>query len=123
MPCLRELNFGIWDGKAVDEVRQIYPDSWQAWSADFVNYRIPGGENLLDVRLRVLPVIAEMVRQHYDEEVLVVAHGGVNRIILLDAMNAPLSSFYNINQSYCCHNIIDYYEDGNAVVQLLNESL
>jgi len=52
----------------------------------------------------------------------VVGHGGVNRVILLDALGAPPSSMFRIEQDYGCLNIIDYYEDGNPVVKLLNGS-
>ena len=41
------------------------------------------------------------------------------RVILLDAIGAPLSALFNIEQTYCCLNIIDYFPD-LAVVRLLN---
>jgi broad specificity phosphatase PhoE len=43
--------------------------------ADLVNYRVPGGENLLDVEARVMPVINEVVDRHQGQEVLVIGHG------------------------------------------------
>jgi len=117
---LRELNIGIWEGLAWEEITQRWPDEWQARMADLVNYRVPQGENLLDVEARVMPVLAEIVEQHKGQEVLVVGHGGINRIILLNAIGAPLAGMFNIEQNFGCHNIIDYYTDGNATVKLLN---
>ena len=67
-----------------------------------------------------MPVIDGIVARHRGEEVLVVGHGGVNRVILLNAIGAPLSALFNIEQHYACLNIIDYYADGKAVVKLLN---
>ena len=81
---------------------------------------MPGGENLLDVAARVMPVINEVVERHHGQEVLVVGHGGVNRIVLLNAIGAPLAGMFNIEQNYGCLNIIDYYEDGRATVKLMN---
>jgi alpha-ribazole phosphatase/probable phosphoglycerate mutase len=49
-----------------------------------------------------------------------VAHGGVNRIILLDAIGAALEQAFSIEQDYGCLNIIDYLDDGLSVVRLLN---
>lgn len=118
--ALRELNIGIWEGMTWGEIIAKYPEMWQARLNDLVNYRVPQGENLVDVNSRVMPVIQEMVERHRGEEVLVVAHGGVNRIILLNAIGAPLSAMFNIEQKYCAFNIIDYYADGKTVVQLLN---
>jgi alpha-ribazole phosphatase len=120
---LRELNIGDWEGLTWDEITTRWPDEWKARLADMVNYRVPGGENLLDLEARVMPVIREIIEQHQGEEILVVGHGGVNRIILLNAIGAPLKTVFNIEQNFCCHNIIDYYSDGLATVKLLNEQL
>lgn len=117
---LRELNIGAWEGKTWVELQALYPQQWQARLADIVNYRVPQGESLVDLADRVRPVIARIVAAHPNQEVAVVAHGGTNRVILLDAIGAPLSCLFAIEQSYGCLNIIDYYADGNAVVQLLN---
>jgi len=117
---LRELNIGIWEGLTWDEITQRWPQEWQARMADLVNYRAPGGENLLDVEARVMPVLSEIMEKHRGQEVLVVGHGGVNRIILLNAIGAPLAGMFNIEQNYGCYNIIDYYADGLATVKLLN---
>lgn len=120
LPELRELNIGIWEGLSWDEITQRWPEEWQARLADLVNYRVPQGENLLDLQARVMPVIDGIVERHRGDEVLVVGHGGVNRVILLNAMGAPLTSMFAIEQNFGCHNIIDYYADGNATVKLLN---
>jgi broad specificity phosphatase PhoE len=117
---LRELNIGVWEGMTWTAIQERYPDQWQARLADLVHYRMPEGENLLDLQSRLLPAINGIVAEHRGEEVLVVAHGGANRVILLDAIGAPLSSLFAIEQSYACLNIIDYYEDGNRVVKLVN---
>jgi broad specificity phosphatase PhoE len=117
---LRELNIGIWEGLAWHEITLRWPQEWQARMADLVNYRAPGGENLLDVEARVMPVLTEILERHRGQEVLVVGHGGVNRIILLNAIGAPLAGMFNIEQNYGCYNIIDYYADGLATVKLLN---
>ena len=89
-PELRELHIGDWEGKTWQELQATCPKEWQARLDDLVNYRVPRGENLLDVQARVMPVIKEILETHRGGEILVVAHGGVNRIILLNAIGAPL---------------------------------
>jgi alpha-ribazole phosphatase len=119
-PSLRELNIGIWEGMTWDGIQREWPLEWEARLADIVGYRVPGGENLLDLNARIMPVIDRIVKSHPGENVLVVAHGGANRVILLNAIGAPLSALFNIEQNYCCYNIIDYFAYGNRVVKLLN---
>jgi alpha-ribazole phosphatase len=117
---LRELNIGIWEGMVWNEIQENWPDEWRARLADLVHYRVPQGENLLDVESRVMPVIQEIVERHNGQELLVVGHGGVNRVVLLNAIGAPLAGMFNIEQTYGCYNIIDYYADGKVTVKLLN---
>jgi alpha-ribazole phosphatase/probable phosphoglycerate mutase len=119
-PALRELHIGDWEGKTWQELQATYPEQWQARLDDIVHYRVPGGESLLDMAERVRPVIRELVAAHSGEDLFVVGHGGVNRVILLDAIGAPLDRLFHSEQAYGCLNIIDYFADGNAVVQLLN---
>ena len=88
---LRELNIGSWEGKTWAELQAGHPAEWQARLADIVNYRVPRGENLLDLQERIMPAVNRIVARHCGEEVLVVAHGGANRVILLNAIGAPLS--------------------------------
>lgn len=117
---LRELHIGEWEGKTWQQLQEQYPREWQARLDDIVHYRVPGGESLLDMAERVRGALRKIVADHPGEEVLVVGHGGVNRVILLDAIGAPLERLFHIEQGYGCVNVIDYYHDGNAVVQLLN---
>ncbi len=118
--CLRELNIGIWEGMTWAEIQGKWPAEWQERLKDIVHYRVPQGESLLDLEARIMPAIGRIVAEYRGEEVLVVAHGGANRVILLNAIGAPLSALFNIEQNYCCLNIIDYYADGATVVKLLN---
>lgn len=117
---LRELNIGIWEGMTWKQIIADYPREWQARLDDIVNYRVPEGENLLDLAVRAVPTLHAIVRAHRGENVLLVGHGGMNRVLLLDAIGAPLTALFNIEQKYACLNIIDYYADGKTVVSLVN---
>ena len=117
---LRELHLGEWEGRAWDELKQTFPGQWQARLADIVNYRVPGGETIAELNERAIPAVRAIVAAHRGEEVLVVGHGALNRVILLEAIGAPLERVFRLEQHYGCLNIIDYYADGRTVVSLLN---
>lgn len=119
-PDLREIHAGDWQGMTWDSILKKHPKLWKKRLKDLVNIPFPNGENLLEVAQRVRPVIQELAEKHQGEEIVIVAHGGVNRIILLDAIGAPLDSLFSIEQDFGCLNSIDYYDDGNSVVRLLN---
>lgn len=117
---LRELHIGDWEGKTWAELQSAYPREWQARLDDLVNYQVPGGESLLQMAQRVRSALCEILEDYGDGNVIVVGHGGVNRVILLDAIGAPLERMFHIEQSYGCLNIIDYFADSYCTVQLLN---
>ena len=120
LSALRELHIGDWEGRTWQELQELYPEQWQARLNDLVHYRVPGGESLADMAQRVRPAVQNILASHREEDVALVGHGGVNRVILLDAIGAPLTQMFAIEQDYGCLNIIDYNSDGTAVVRLLN---
>ena len=118
--ALRELHIGEWEGRTWAELQETCSDDWQARLKDLVNFQVPGGESLLDAANRIRPVLARLLDRHRGGDIALVAHGGVNRIILLDAIGAPLQQAFSIEQDYGCLNIIDYFDEGHALVRLLN---
>lgn len=117
---LRELDIGEWEGMTWDDLQEEHPHDWQARLLDLVNFQVPGGESLQDAADRIRPTLQKIIAEHPARDVALVAHGGTNRIILLDAIGAPLERAFAIEQDYGCLNIIDYFADGSAVVKLLN---
>lgn len=117
---LRELNYGRWDGKKLDDIKRLYPKELKARYDDIVNYRIQGGETLIELNNRILQVIKDIINKHKGESIAVVSHGGVNRIILLWALNIDLKNFHRIQQNYAALNIVNFYDNGNAIVELMN---
>ena len=53
-------------------------------------------------------------------KLLVVAHGGVNRVLLTHAFGSGLAGFGSLEQDPGCINIIDVEPDGRLLVRLVN---
>ncbi len=117
---LRERSVGKWEGLTVEEIKDRFHAEYSAWRADLLNYRPEGGENVIDVQNRVLPVFKRLVASHPDQEIAMVLHGGVNRVILADILGMHPLNLFRIEQSFSALNIIDYSDDGTPVVKLLN---
>jgi phosphoserine phosphatase len=78
MEELRELSLGDWEGCTVDEVRGQEGDPYRAWLLAPHDCPPPNGEPLDAVYRRVQIAVDRIVATHRDEDdVLVVAHGGV----------------------------------------------
>jgi alpha-ribazole phosphatase len=119
IPEFREVHFGAWEGLSFAEIAERYPADLQARFRDLTSFRIPGGESLLDVSTRVLPRLKDLINRHHEEAFIIVAHAGVNRVILSEALGLPLDHLFRLDQNYGCLNIIDYFPD-MAVVRLIN---
>lgn len=121
-PALRELDINLWEGLNADQVEERFPGAFDAWREQGADYRIPGGERIRDLVERVLPALREILISHRGGRVVLVVHGGVNRVILADAMGVDFNHLYSIEQDYGCLNIVDYFSD-YAVVKLVNGRL
>ncbi|MEW6659479.1 MAG: alpha-ribazole phosphatase [Thermodesulfobacteriota bacterium] len=118
-PEFREVHFGLWEGLSFGEIMEQFPGELESRFKDLSHFRIPGGESLADVRARALPALKLLIEEHYEKAFLIVAHAGVNRVILSEALGLSLQHLFRLDQNYGCLNIIDYFPD-LAVVRLVN---
>lgn len=115
VPGLEELGVGLWEGRTFHEIRAAFPELYQKRGEDPERYQIPGGEPLqacLDRVSRVLRTLLERTAGDF----AVVAHAGVNRLLLCNMLGLPLREFLTIPQPCGCINLIRA-EDGCFSVQ------
>ena len=119
---LREINLGVWEGLTLEEIEESFPEDLVKRSEDIKDFRIINGESFSDVKERVIPKLKDIIEGNVSKRILVIAHGGVNRIIIADALGLDINNIPRLEQNYACLNIIDYYKSG-PVVRLINETL
>lgn len=117
---LRELSLGRWEGLTREEATGKFPEEADFRFRDLATTKVKGGESLVDLRNRVIPAISDIIGAHRGQGVCVIAHGGVNRVVLCEAMGLQLENFFRIEQDYGCLNLIDYFHDDVKVVKLVN---
>jgi len=79
-PALREISFGLWEGKTYTQIMEEDEERAVMWYADPLTVSPPDGETLLAFGERVdrwLASIKEACRA--DDTILLVSHGGVIR--------------------------------------------
>ncbi len=92
---LRELGYGDWEGLTADDIQRDFPDAWHRWHVQQQwTDTIPGGESWADVEIRMARALAEILAADPGSEstVAVVGHGGSLRVLILRALNLPLSA-------------------------------
>jgi probable phosphoglycerate mutase len=117
LAALREIRLGDWENRTFEEIRQAYPAQWQARGRDPEGFRPAGGESFGDLRRRVTPVVYAMLAAD-SGPLLVVAHAGVNRVILCDILGISLRRMFLLAQDHGCLNLIQAQPTGPRVKTL-----
>jgi broad specificity phosphatase PhoE len=73
-PRLDEIDQGSWEGLRRDEIALRHPTELAAWQHHPIDLRLPGGETLDEVRLRVRDALDDMMMLHEGKVVCLVAH-------------------------------------------------
>ena len=96
---LRETHLGDWQGLTHQQVDAAAPGARQAWRDD-ATWAPAGGESRVDVAVRGVPVIAELVAgqpewgaDEPDRPVVVVAHGGLIAALTAALLGLPVGNW------------------------------
>jgi broad specificity phosphatase PhoE len=104
---LRELDMGEWENRLLDDLAVEDGERLQAWWDAPHTVRPPGGESLVEMQERAVRAFWDLVGAHRGRAIALVAHGGVNKTILLALLGAPLASYWRIRQSNACINLVE----------------
>ncbi|MEV4179582.1 bifunctional RNase H/acid phosphatase [Nonomuraea sp. NPDC049709] len=118
---LREADFGAWEGHTFTEVQRRWPAELAAWLAD-PEAAPPGGESFATTARRVQAAREELVERYEGKTVLAVSHVTPIKLLLRDALLAPLESLYRMHLDLACLSLVEYYADGPAVVKSFNDT-
>jgi len=119
---LRELAFGDWEGLSISEVNRKYPEKLKERLENIELFQVEDGESFFQLKDRVIPKFEQILTAHPSDNIVILCHGGVIRIILSHILKISIKNIFCINQPYASVNIIQYYEEGNPVVDLMGGS-
>ncbi len=115
---LREIDQGEWEGRFIGDIEKTDGATLRAWSQTPDVVRMPGGETLAEVQARAMSALTRLAARHPGDTIAVVAHGGVNKTLLLAVLGAPLASYWRIRQHNACFNILEFDGDTARVITL-----
>lgn len=95
-PRLKEIGFGAWEGKTVDELEAAEPGCLWRFYNDPLNQTPPGAETLAAFRDRIVAAWDDLLVQHAGKHLLLVGHAGMMRMILRNVLQMPLESMFRI---------------------------
>jgi phosphoserine phosphatase len=121
LDVLNDIDYGAWQFRRYDEMREANPEIFAAWFATPHLVRFPNGDSLQDLVARTADALRFVLARHADETVVLVGHDSVNRALLLQLLDQPLSLYWRVIQDPCCINEIDVI-GGHVRVHRINET-
>lgn len=119
---IREINHGHWEGLSRNEVKERFPEEYEAWEEDPFIFAPADGESGITVLARALPVIRELVVNHRDGNIVVVSHKATLRLIISSLLGFDVRGFRDrLDQAPACLNILDFKDPVRARLMLFND--
>lgn len=123
---LLEIDLPLWENRKKEDVKTLFPEEYRLWheQPDQLKMMVATAEG----EQEHYPVLAlyeqakafwqDILSKHSGETVLIVAHNGINRCLLLSALSIEPSRYQTIQQSNCCINVLNFSGGLGEAVQL-----
>ena len=120
-PDLREINFGDWEGRTFDRIRELYPKELETWTTRPQDYDIPRGESLMDVAARCTAFIERAKARYERQTVLAVTHSVPSKLLVAISIGLPVENIHSLRMDNASLTIIDFYPD-RPIMRLFNDT-
>lgn len=118
---LREMHFGIFEGKTYDELMAEHRDTYVSWMENVLSAVPPQGESCTALWHRVSAAVKKISQIHRKDTVALVTHGGPLCVMLCDAWGYPRERFWDVGLKRAGFIVVDVHNDGSSVVHREND--
>jgi probable phosphoglycerate mutase len=118
---LMDIDYGAWQMRSHDEIKTDAPAAYRLWRASPQRMRFPDGESQQDLVARTADVVRLVLERHPTDTVVMVGHDSVNRAILMQFLDQPLSAYWRLVQDPCALNEVDV-DGGDIRVRRINDT-
>lgn len=109
---LLEVNLPIWENFTKQEVQKDFPEEYRLWKEqpDLFKIDLAGKEYypIIDLYQQAKDFWSYILDKNKGQTVLVVAHNGINRCLIMAAGGIPISHYHRIQQSNCAINVLNF---------------
>jgi probable phosphoglycerate mutase len=118
LPALIDLNYGEWQWQTHEAIAALLPELYHRWRTTPHLMRFPKGESMQELVARAADALRFVIEQHPGETVVLVTHESVNRALLLQVLEQPLSAYWRLAQDPCAINEIAVASNRVAVIRV-----
>lgn len=104
-----EIDFGTWEGLTFAEVSERYPDELDAWLGS-LDRGPGGGESFRSVAERVVAARDRVLASYPGGTVVVTSHVTPIKVLVADALGAPLEALYRMELAPASVSVVSYFE-------------
>ena len=120
---LKEIGFGAWEGKTIEQVNHEYHDDYIRWMADPAWCPPTNGETAISIAERGMRIIDRIRREVASGEVLVVSHKATIRIMLCGLLGIDVGRFrFRLDCPVCSTSVVDFTSQGPLLRTLADRS-
>jgi phosphoserine phosphatase len=118
---LADIDYGDWQGLTREQAKERWPEEIELWFRVPQLTMIPRGETLMAVLSRATAALRDIMRHHPDGTVVLVGHDSVDRVLLLFALELPLSRYWHLRQDPCGINEL-FFDNGSFIIGSINQT-
>jgi phosphoserine phosphatase len=112
---LNDLDYGAWQWRTHADVKAEAPQLFARWFAAPHLVRFPNGDSLQDLVSRAADALRLVLERHPADAIVMVGHDSVNRALLLQLLDQPLSAYWRLAQAPCGISEVDIVDDQSCV--------
>lgn len=112
-----DISFGEWQGQTREKVGNLYPELFRMWQRNPAEVVFPGGGNLGEVADRAKKAFMDIAQGYPENDVIIVTHRVINKVLLSLLLCANLDLFWKIRQDTACINVLAW--EGSIVNMLV----
>jgi broad specificity phosphatase PhoE len=122
LETLREIDLPLWENMVKTDVLEQFPEEYKKWHTQpqTVKMSKDGVEfyPVLSLYQQAQQFWQETLPKHEGETILIVAHNGINRCLIMSAVGIKPEYYHSLQQSNCCINILNFTGTLGEPVQL-----
>ena len=120
---LMEIDLPLWEKMKKQEVGEKYAQEYSQWKENPHQFKmvLAGGTEhypVLSLYQQAEKFWQEIIPQHQGQTILITAHNGINRCLIMSAIGIPPERYHSIQQSNCGVNVLNFTGGYGESVQL-----
>lgn len=123
---LMEIDLPLWENLPKQEVAAQFPEEYRCWKERPYEFKMTlasaGGQRehfpVLALYEQAKQFWQSVLPRHQGQTILIVAHNGINRCLIMTALGIPLNRYHSIQQSNCGINVVNFTGGWGDPVQL-----